>query len=131
MTEKARLPGGPFAFPEPGPTPSVDASMIARTVFATSLATILTAAAVPASDGRSAAIAACEDAMLAEMQARHPGAHDIQALEDVVATERTPGGQTEVAGGGQYAPTVGEWTSFTYVCDYSPTTGTVTRLKLP
>lgn len=105
--------------------------MTIQTVLATSLATILTAATVSAADEPPPAVTACEDAVLAEMQARHPGAHDIQTLEDAVATERTPGGQTEVTGSGQYALTVGEWTPFSYICAYSPTVGQVTSLELP
>lgn len=81
--------------------------------------------------GRDGALAACEAAALAEMQARHPDAVQVQALEDQVAVTETPAGQIEVAGGGQFAPEVGVWTPFTYTCAYSPTTRQVTSLALP
>lgn len=84
-----------------------------------------------AADDRPAALDACEAAALAAMQSRHPDAAEVQALEDQVAVTQTPGGQTEVTGGGQYALTVGQWTPFTYTCAYSPTTGQVTSLAVP
>ncbi|MFT3974717.1 MAG: hypothetical protein QM699_15065 [Amaricoccus sp.] len=86
----------------------------------------------PASRARDAeALAACEAAALAAAQARHPDAVEVQALEDQVSVTETAGGQTKVTGGGQYAPQVGQWTAFTYTCDFSPTTGQVTRIELP
>lgn len=82
-------------------------------------------------DDQAASIAACEAAMLAEMQARHPDAVEVQALEDQMSATETPGGQTEVKGGGQLALEVGQWTPFSYTCAFSTTTGQVTRLQLP
>lgn len=81
-------------------------------------------------DGPAAAISACEAAALAEMQARHPDATEVQALEDRVAVAETEGGRTEVTGDGQFAVEVGVWTPFTYRCAYSPASGQVTSLSL-
>lgn len=84
----------------------------------------------PGADGPAAAISACEAAALAEMQAQHPDATEVQTLEDRVVVAETEGGQTEVTGDGQFAVEVGVWTPFTYRCAYSSTSGQVTSLTL-
>ena len=91
---------------------------------------VLFAGPATGAEDRAAALAACEGAALAEMQARHPDAVEVQALEDEVAISATPGGQTEVTGGGQFALEVGAWTPFGYTCAYSPTTGQITRVEI-
>lgn len=101
-----------------------------RLPFLLVLALALPVGGVAGAAGETDALAACESAALAEMQARHPDAADVQALEDQVKVAETPGGQTEVTGGGQFAETVGAWTSFTYSCTFSPTTGEVTSIEL-
>jgi len=90
----------------------------------------LIAAPAHGAEDRSAALDACEAAALAEMQARHPEAAEVQALEDQVSVTETPGGQTEVTGGGQIAVEVGAWTPFGYTCAFSPTTEAVTRVEI-
>lgn len=100
-----------------------------RLMPAALVAALLAGPALAAED-RPAAVAACEAAALAEMQARHPDAAEVQALEDEIAVTETPGGQTEVRGGGQLAEEVGAWTPFAYTCAYSPTTEQVTRVEL-
>jgi hypothetical protein len=81
-------------------------------------------------EDRPAALVACEAAALAEMQARHPEAAEVQALEDQVSVTESPGGQTEVTGGGQIAVEVGAWRPFGYTCAFSPTTEAVTRVEI-